>query len=172
MMLCFERKRWLRAAMLWVAAVGCSEAEPKDTAQPSCEEGPLLLELAQRDGFPIGAKAPILYGHPPQGGVPYAPYEVRFRGVPAADQGVTVQMELTDPATGALLGDVRLAQRFLCSNTGEDQGFWVGGEVHIRFWEYDLDSLLGRAGQVEAIVFGPGGEVLDARTEGVLERLP
>ena len=81
-------------------------------------------------------------------------------------------MEVTDPATGSLLGDVRLAQRFLCSNTGEDQGFWVGGEVHIRFWEYDLDSLLGREGQVEAIVFGPDGEVLDARTEGVLERLP
>jgi hypothetical protein len=85
---------------------------------------------------------------------------------------VTVQIEVTDPSTGELLGDVRQSQRFLCSNTGSDEGYWVGGEVHVRFWEYDLDALLARAGRVEAIVFGPNGEVLDARTQGILERLP
>ena len=151
---------------------GCTAGEPADTAQTGCDAGPGRLELAQRDGFPIGPEAPILYGHPPQGGVPYAPYAIRFRGVDGADQGVTVQMEVTEPSTGALLGDVRLSQRFLCANTGSDEGYWVGGEVHVRFWEYDLDSLLGREGRVETIVFGPNGEVLDARTQGLLERLP
>ena len=171
-MTCFERVCCAVTIMSLVGLTACSETEANDTAQPGCEDGPPRLELAQREGFPLAAESPILYGHPPQGGVPYSPYDLRFRGMSSADEGVTVQMEVTDPITGSLLGDVRLSQRFLCANTGEDEGFWVGGEVHIRYWEYDLDSLLGRAGQVEAIVFGPHGEVLDARTEGILERLP
>jgi len=132
----------------------------------------LVLELAQREGFPLPSDAPILYGHPPQGGVPYAPYSLRFRGVEAADQGVTVQIEVTDEVTGALLGDVRQDHRFLCSNTGKDENHWVAGELHVRFWEYDLDSLVGREGRVEAIVFGANGEVLDAISQGALQRLP
>ena len=145
---------------LWL--LGCSQAPPKDSAAPGCEDGPLRLELAQRDGFPIAPQAPIQYGHPPQGGVPYAPYEVRFRGVSGADEGVTVQIEVTEVSTRELLGDVRLSQRFLCSNIGADEGHWVGGEVHVRFWQYDLDSLLGREAEVEAIVFAADGAVLDA----------
>jgi hypothetical protein len=116
------------------------------------------LDLAQ--GLLLdGADVP--YGQPPQGGAPYTPLEVRFHGV--LEPGTRVPITLTAVAPdGTPLGDITQTVGPLCANTGPHDGWWFGGEIHLRYWERTLEELEGREVEVTAEVVLDGGALTTA----------
>jgi hypothetical protein len=162
----------------WLASVvllGCgADKGPKSVDSATAEgcAGEAELSLAQLEGYGLTEGDPILFGNPPQGGAPYAPYRLRLLGLPGATDGVGVRLVATEPSTGTELGSAELMHRFLCSNAGPDAGYFVAPEVHLRFWSFGLDELDGREATLEATVVGADGAEVSARYTGPLQRLP
>ena len=148
-------------ALALVLSACAVEPEPKPEPE-GCElakgEDP-TLEVSHYSTF--DNLGPTLYcGIPPQGGAPYAPFGVRFRGVTPEDNGaVVVSISAADPLSGELLGDDDFFERFLCSNVGESEGYWVAAEFHLRFYDYSLDDLHGREVAVHFVAEGVDGTI-------------
>ena len=165
---------------LWACQVGGSGRPHEDTTAPSggedlvaCEPSSFLtLELAQQGPYGLSEGAPLWFGLPPQGGVPYAPFRLRLEGLNFPEQGSSVSVVATDVDTGERLGDIELLHRFICSNVGGDAGRHVAGEIHLRFWDYRLKELDGRTAEVVATVSDGPNEPAVARYTGPLTRFP
>jgi hypothetical protein len=82
------------------------------------------------------------YGLPPQGGAPYAPFVFRLGGLDITEP-LWITMRANRVSDGVDVGEIALAQGFICSNTGIHDGYLVGAEVHMRFPGYTLDELEG-----------------------------
>jgi hypothetical protein len=151
----------------------CGDA-PDDTgdAPESCEatSNP-LLEIAQYGPYgELVDGSALLFGNPPQGGAPYAPFSLRISGMDQGDLGMGIEMEAIDSDTQELLGTGSYTQRFLCSNTGDNDGTFVGADLHMRFFGWALEDLDGRAAQVVITAANDDGIQVEASYLGVLER--
>lgn len=111
----------------------------------------------------------IEYGNPPQGGAPYAPFEVRMHASYDTSTRIEVSATAVDHELGTELGSIAQPQVFLCANAGPHAGWLYGGEVHVRFWEQALEALEGRVVDITLSVALPGGvEPVTAHTSGAL----
>ena len=172
-------KRWMWT-MGWVGSLvtGCVADGPggrrhTDSGEAvPCEARPSpQLELGQDQGYGLDDGAAVRFGHPPQGGPPFAPFKLRIDGIYGGDHGVQVVIEAFDASDGLPIGDVALTHRFLCANTGPDADHLVAGEVHLRFWDETLDSLEGRTATVVARVDAMDGTFAEHTYTGPLQRV-
>ncbi len=113
--------------------------------------------------------AAIEYGNPPQGGAPYAPFEVRLHAEFDTTQRIEVSANAVDTTSGEELGTIVQPQVFLCANAGPHAGWLYGGEVHVRFWDRTLEELEGKVVKVTMSVALPdGAEPVLADSTGAL----
>ena len=160
------------------ALLACEEPPPDDPPDPGecaldAGEEP-VVELSHYFS-PYGDIGETIYcGIPPQGGAPYSPFGVRLRGLDLdADDGtVTVAMRATDVDTGELVGTADYTERFLCSNVGDNEGYWVGAELHLRYFGYELTDLDTRVIRLEVEATSVGGDVLTTAVIGALDCAP
>jgi hypothetical protein len=120
------------------------------------------------DGQMVDGDA-ISVGIPPQGGAPYAPFQVRTQmwlSDPSARVPATATA--TEISTGEVIGSVEQTQAFFCSNTGVHDGWLYGGEIHVRFWGITLDNLEGREVEVVIEITPEGEDPITAQASGTL----
>lgn len=162
---------WRSLGAIALLAVACDDApDLPEPEPPDCQaEGEPVLELGRdlgREG-PLTGPAALDYGHPPQGGAPYLPLELRARGPLVPGLRVPVLAEATGP-DGEILGDADVGTVFLCSNTGPHAGWWFGGEIHVRFWGRALEDLEGLPVDVRFTVEPPDDPPFSAEVRGTL----
>jgi hypothetical protein len=164
----------VRVGWVLLAAVACGEPDPEPPGEPCAWDAPAELEA----GYDIAASGllrdgvDVPYGTPPQGGAPYAPFQVRVHAAaPATGERWVVSGAAYDAETDALLGDASQPQAFFCSNTGVHEGWLFGGEVHVRFWDVALDALSDREVRVELSVALPDGQTPIVSATGPLRWL-
>lgn len=170
----------MRRPLALALMAACSGPDPDpgtDTDVPlPCRPGTgAVLELSHHDSAwgALSDGDPLYYGHPPQGGAPYSPFQVRLLDVPDADLGVVIETSAVEVGTGEVLGSGTYTERLICSNAGENEGWWVGAEVHMRYFGWELDELEGRRARVRVSVRWSEDEApLDEGYEGVLTRMP
>jgi hypothetical protein len=158
-------RRWAVTALL--AGFGCAA----ETEEPPCTvSGDPGLEVAPADvdfgGFVDGD--PLYYGVPPQGGALYSPFHARVAGVTDLDEGALVSLTGTDPADGTVIAQTDYELRLVCANVGESAGQWLGTDLHLRFGDWRIDDLVGRAMRLELAVSNLDGDEAIASLEGVL----
>ena len=138
--------------------IGCSTG-PLDLPN-ACEAGAPVSHLAMGDGDyrHVEDGADIECGIPPQGGAPYTPFQIRIAGLDQNKEGLTVSMESIDMETGELLGTSNYVQYFICSYAGENKGFYVTSEFHMRYPDRSLDDLDGREAEVVIEATNSDGE--------------
>ena len=156
--------------------VGCAEGapdektrRPQEQLEPCSARDAPKLDLAQDGEYGLRDGASVRYGHPPQGGPPFAPFRLRLDGIYGGDHGVEVVIEAFDAADGSPIGDASLTHRFLCANAGPDADHLVAGEIHLRFWDETLESLEGREARIVARVEAVDGTFGEAAYTGPLE---
>lgn len=167
----------MRTWGLWWAAVACTGAPVVDddtddtdpvvvdcatTASPALE---FAQELASG---PMADRADVDIGIPPQGGAPYAPFELRLRAELDDLARLDAHGEIVDAATDELLGDITESKAFLCANVGVHAGWRYGGELHVRFWDRVREELDGRSVRVELEVALPDTTVVGSSHPGTL----
>jgi hypothetical protein len=142
-------------ALLACAAVPDGGGE--DTAPPAAPdcfaEGDPRMEVALESGgfeeVSEGMIAPVSI--PPQGGAPYTPWQVRVTGDGALNLGVRMV------ATAGDLGDVVLDLTPICANVEPNDGWWMLTGVHVRYWDYTVEELVGRTVDVHFSLQDVGG---------------
>jgi len=159
--------RW--AGLVWLV-VGCGDAPAVDTGPDSQGTCPILADptcdVRQVDTVEDGAA--VMFGTPPQGGAPYAPFTLRFRGLDQAVDGLDIRMLATDEQTGEILGDSSYHQWLACANVGEHAGWLVGPEFHLRFAGWELDELDGRETLFEVSAVDQRGKAAEAKISATL----
>ena len=164
-------KRWIGLMVLAACEPG-SETDPEPpvvdcawAGEPELQAG---IDLAVG---PAGEDDTIPYGNPPQGGAPYAPYQLRAHMAFDPEGPLprwALEGEAVERETGAVIGAVVQPQTFFCSNTGPHQGWMYGGEIHLRFPGIALVDLEGKAIDVRFEATTADGEVLEATGGGTL----
>jgi hypothetical protein len=148
-----------------------TDTDDTDVVSPTCAwDPPPLVEFARSvaAGMPPDG-TPIEYGNPPQGGAPYAPFEVRLHAEFDTTQRIEVSANAVDTTSGEELGTIVQPQVFLCANAGPHAGWLYGGEVHVRFWDRSLEELEGKVVKVTLSVALPDGAApVVADTSGAL----
>ena len=160
----------LFVALCSTACVGpTGDGDPND--EPECGPGGVpSLEVAQ-GALEFGAVidgVDIVYGRPPQGGAPYAPFRLRMAGMAYEDDAIEVVMLATEVGTDVELGTGSFDQRFICSNVGESEGYLVGSELHMRFPGWSLDDLRDRSANVVVTVTDALGTEMTFEYQGHL----
>lgn len=151
--------------MLWLLACApaVEEAPCAVTGDPSLEVAPTAYDFGEfEDG------GPLFYGVPPQGGALYCPFHARISGVADLDIGAHVDMVGVDPADESVLAETSYDTRLVCANVGESAGQWLGTDLHLRFGDWTIDALAGRALRLELWIENLDGEGAGAAIEGVL----
>ncbi len=126
--------RLLLFALLALPLAGCDEPPPKKDDPEGCEpvrgEDP-VLEVNHYGTF--GELGDTVWcAIPPQGGAPYAPFGLRVRGVlPLEGNGLHVTIRAVDTATQEAVGEGEFWDAFLCSNVGDNEGYWIKNELHL-----------------------------------------
>lgn len=157
------------------------DTDDTDGSGQACGGSPTLVfapQLASPDGqMHDGDDVP--YGIPPQGGAPYAPFQVVVRGPTSGDDPPVAWASATDLDGGAVIGTDHLdpdpgtpVRSWVCSNVGAFSGWWYAGEVHLRFWDVALEALEGRRVRFELRITLPGGALTTATADGVLRAHP
>lgn len=154
-----------RALTLIFALAACGHAA--DSSEPpvgACDLAPgdsPALEVSHYGTY--DALGDVVYcGIPPQGGAPYAPFGVRIRGMTPEDNGgMHVVITATDATTQEVVGESEFWERFLCSNVGESEGYWVAAEFHLRFYGRTLEDLHGREVDIAFTAEGPDDTVTE-----------
>lgn len=152
-----------RGPVSLVALVACACAgEP--VVPLGCDDGPADLEIRVHDGEFGSDNAALPYGRPPQGGAAYTPIALRMRGlVPELELEATVTDEGGEP-----IGVADVRQRLICSNTGEQSGWYVGAEVHLRYLDQPYEALEGQQATLEVWLTDPEGQQVSAAVSGEL----
>jgi len=158
--------------LLTLAACGDGGGEDTALDPGMCEASANPnLELAQYGPYgELDDGTDFLYGHPPQGGAPYAPFSLRISGMDQGELGMEIVMIATDSQTGEALGTGDYMQRFICSNVGDNTGMFVGADLHMRFYGWELDDLAGRAADVTVSATNDQGVSVEAGFQGLLIR--
>lgn len=162
-------RRFVACIVCLAACNGTTGTDIDIDTEPCALSGDPQFEFAQDlTGGVHAAGEDIWYGLPPQGGAPYAPFQIRIEA--ELDPGVRIPVEASavDVATDEEIGTASQAQAFICSNTGVHEGWLFGGEVHIRFWDLSLDELAGRAIDVRLWMDDGAGLSLEGSSSGTL----
>jgi len=142
--------RTLTLISSFLIAVACDVDEPPPpppSAQGSCDISDVGFCDALQGGISPEEMGEVLYGTPPQGGAPYAPFTLRFSGLDQPDEGLLISMTAVDTITGEVLADNEYGQWLACANVGDHAGWLVGPEFHLRFFGYELEELEGRTAE-------------------------
>ncbi len=123
------------------ADTGTGPLPPADCFDESGARLELSLESGSFDDVEEGMTAPVSV--PPQGGAPYTPWMVRVTGDGALNGGV--RMVATASDDDVEVGDVEIDLVPICANVAPNDGWWMVSGVHVRYWEYTVDELIGRA---------------------------
>ncbi len=123
-------------ATMWLVAslLACKPDAP-------CGEGSdPSIDVAQQGAWNI-PEGEVDMGIPPQGGAPYAPFEVRLIDVEIADMyRITMEAEVD----GETYVTPPYIERFVCRNVGEEAGTRYTPDLHMRFFGTDPPSLDGK----------------------------
>ena len=125
-------------------------------------------ELSQGDGWDLTDGTPVEFGIPPQGGAPYAPFEIRLIGMVSSDW-YTVDMAAYDTTTAEMIGTETFSQRFVCANVGEHAGTRYTPELHMRFYGWEPPEIDGAEVDVEITISPEQGDPVVAGYRGVLD---
>ncbi|MCA9568616.1 MAG: hypothetical protein KC656_12275 [Myxococcales bacterium] len=152
----------LVAVVLLVACKGSStpvsgECTPND--EPT-------LDVAQGGDWNM-PDGHVNMGIPPQGGAPYAPFEIRLVGVEAAD---AYRVDMDAVVDGVDYATPPYQERFVCRNVGEEAGTRYTPDLHMRFFGTDPATLAGKTAQLhfEAWI-GNDGPVVERDLEVILD---
>ncbi len=152
---------------------GCVGDGPNPPSIEGCEwVGDAVLEFGQ-DLAEVGPQpdgGSISYGNPPQGGAPYAPFQIRIHAELQPGVRVPVDGTIVEVGTGEVLATAEQSQAFICSNVGAHSGWLYGGEVHLRFWDRSLEELEGRQVEIDLSMQIPEGPLLEAGATATLSR--
>ncbi|MEZ4319498.1 MAG: hypothetical protein R3F61_18425 [Myxococcota bacterium] len=158
--------RFAFPALLAVAA--CKQAPTPVTPGLCPESGDPVVEATQGDGWGFDDGDPIQFGIPPQGGAPYAPFDLRLIGLAASDT-YRVITEATRQSDQLLVGEGQYNQRFVCANVGDNAGTRFSSEFHMRFFGYEPDELAGDWVDIEISVTPEGGDPVVTTFSGPLD---
>lgn len=154
-----------------IALLLACAAEPSG---PPCEvSGEPALEVAPAD-VDFGAFVegdPLYYGVPPQGGALYSPFHARVNGVSDLDEGAVIRLTGTDPADDTVIAETEYELRLVCANVGDSAGQWLGTDLHLRFGEWTMEELAGRAMALTLEINNLDGAGVTAALEGLLTEL-
>ena len=131
-----------------------------------CGAGEPTIEVGQRDQWNV-PDGTIAFGIPPQGGAPYAPFQMRVRGVEESSLYV-VRMDAWD-AEGNRIEERRSAQPFVCANAGVYAGYRFAPDVHMRFFGLTPPELDGDTIEFEVSVLIGADVIASDRWEGTLD---
>lgn len=141
---------------VWLAlATGCPTQVPDEVPGP-CEVEATGIDVAPPFGTfgELVDGSDLWFGNPPQGGAPYSPFRVRVHGPEAFEDGVTIEMSAVDAADGTELAWTSLTMGLTCANVGENEGYWVGSEAHMRYSGWSIADLVGRTALVTITASG------------------
>ncbi|NCG18873.1 MAG: hypothetical protein GWP91_07670 [Rhodobacterales bacterium] len=147
-------------ALLLLTTACAVEETPPDPGLEDCDTAPSEGPSMDVSHFSTYQLAPttVYCGIPPQGGAPYAPFGVRTRGISRDPEGLLIDLTAHHTTSGDLLGEASYTQRMICGNVGESAGFWVGSELHMRFYDYDIETLHGSEVEINITVSNQGGD--------------
>lgn len=162
----------------WLVVVaGCASSVDDPVDDTETDVGPVdcststapALEFGQELALgPMVDGSAVDIGVPPQGGAPYAPFELRLR----ADLDDLARLDangtIVASGTGAPLGDIEEPKVFLCANVGPHAGWRYGGELHVRFWDKTREQLDGVEVEVALDVTLPDASVVRSTHTGTL----
>jgi hypothetical protein len=154
---------------LLFALVACKEPIPTEPMGLCPESDDPVIEVTQGDVWGIDDGDPIQFGIPPQGGAPYAPFDVRLVGVASSQDGYTVVTDASLQSTGELVGTGEYLQRFVCANVGENEGTRFASEFHMRFFGFEPTDLADEWVDVTISVTPEAGEPVVAEFSGPLD---
>lgn len=151
--------------MLWVFLLACKQPTPTPPGSCPVADDP-YAELSQGEEWVPQDGTPVQFGIPPQGGAPYAPFEIRMIGMPSSDS-YTVDLSAVDD--GVEIGTESYEQRFVCANVGENQGTRYTPELHMRFYGYEPPEIDGHEVEVTVTITSEDGETIEAGWTGELD---
>lgn len=131
-------------------AWGCDGPAPtEETGVHFCDRGEPAVEVTPARGAwgELHDGGTLWCGTPPQGGAPYSPFRLRMHGPEVTGDGIEVELIATEQGTGEELAYTSLTMGLVCANVGENEGYWVGSEAHMRY-TLDLEDLAGRAAEL------------------------
>jgi hypothetical protein len=137
------------------------------TSDPGqCAEGDdPVIDVAQRADWnlPDGV---VDFGIPPQGGSPYAPFEVRLVDAPFAE---AYRIEMSATIDGETYDTPPYMERFVCANVGEQAGTRYTPDLHMRFFGSEPPELDARDVSMTFSAFIGGDLVAERTVEGTLD---
>jgi hypothetical protein len=140
----------MRLGLLLLGA--CSATPPPPPPLHPCDQGEVAVEATPARGAwgDLHDGGTLWCGNPPQGGAPYSPFRVRMTGPEAVGDGIELEMVALEQGTGVELAYTALTMGLTCANVGENEGYWVGSEAHMRYTGFSLEELGGR--QAELVI--------------------
>lgn len=117
------------SSMLFFALLGCPGA-PTSSGTCDVNDAP-TIDAAQTGGDWNLPEGVVNFGIPPQGGAPYAPFEVRLVGVEAAE---AYRIRMSAIIDGETYTTPPINERFVCRNVGEESGTRYTPDLHMRFF--------------------------------------
>lgn len=156
--------------LLAALGLGACKSPPTPVDPGTCPEAEVgEVEISQGDTWGLTDGTPVQFGIPPQGGAPYAPFEIRLLGM-AYSVSYTVQLEATRISDQAVVGTGDYTQRFVCANVGENEGTRYTPELHMRFYTYEPPDLDGdEVDVVITVTPDDGGDAASTRFRGALD---
>jgi hypothetical protein len=145
---------------------GCKEPIPTEPSGLCPETDDPMIEVAQRSAE-AGAEwgmvdgDPVKFGIPPQGGAPYAPFDLRLIGMPSSNDGYAVVTDAIRTSDGERVGEGRYVQRFICANVGANEGTRFAAEFHMRFFGFEPPELADEEVEIYISVTPDGGETVE-----------
>ncbi len=155
----------MRGASILLGLLGCVEVPPAITPplHPCHADRSEVDATFARGTFGELEGGELWCGHPPQGGAPYSPLQIRLRGPEAWSEGMLLEMIAADPEDGSELAYTDLTAGLICANVGDNEGFWVSSEAHMRYDGWSLEELAGRSAELTVRASSmDGGELAES----------
>ncbi len=156
------RFAWVGLGLLSASACTAGPGPGLEIPPHTCASSVTALDVAPpRGAYGELREDPSLWcGIPPQGGAPYTPLRgIRVRGPEALAEGLVIEVTVADVEASEELSYMELAARMTCANVGDNEGYWVGSEVHVRYPGYSLDDLAERDAELTVRVTSADGTV-------------
>jgi hypothetical protein len=156
--------------MSWLLLAACVEEPPPPPLHP-CEQGEAVVEATPARGAwgDLHDGGTLWCGNPPQGGAPYSPFRVRMTGPEAVGEGIELELVAVEEGTGVELAYTALTMGLTCANVGENVGYWVGSEAHMRYTGFGLEELEGRQAELQIRATAISDPSIEAETRVQVE---
>lgn len=144
--------------MMFALLAACTGNPTLAAGQCPASDTP-VIDVAQQAEWNVPSGL-LAFGIPPQGGAPYAPFEVRLVGAPVSE---SYRIVMTSTIDGTEYETPPYNERFVCRNVGEEAGTRYSPDLHMRFFGTEPPELDGREATMafEAFV---GDDLVASRT--------